>query len=70
MRLFYGALEWDGDRDRPWDDGADAESWVEIDYEVGADEAKEIFQEPEQAQVLRIRRYLTDGVATRRARST
>lgn len=61
VRLFYGALEWDGDRDRPWDDEADAESWVEIDYEVGADEAKEIFQEPEQ-QVMRIRRYLTDGV--------
>lgn len=62
VRLFYGALEWDGDRDRPWDDEADGESWVEIDYEIGADEAKEIFQEPAQAQVLRIRRYLTDGV--------
>ncbi|GAA2253238.1 hypothetical protein GCM10010402_05490 [Actinomadura luteofluorescens] len=61
VRLFYGALEWDGDRDRPWDDGNDGESWVEIDFEVGADEAEEIIQEPEEAQVLRIRRYLTDG---------
>lgn len=61
VRLFYGALDWDGDRDRPWDDAADGESWVEIDYAVGADEAKEIFQAPEEAQVLRIRRCLTDG---------
>lgn len=63
VRLFYGPLEWDHERDRPWDAGADDESWVEIDYQVGPEEAARLLQEPADHEVLRIRRYLTDGAA-------
>ncbi|GLZ08859.1 hypothetical protein Acsp03_63250 [Actinomadura sp. NBRC 104412] len=61
VRLFYGALDWDPERDRPWDEETDGESWVEIDYEVSPDEADDVFGGPVEGGVGRIRRYLTDG---------
>ncbi|MFJ8742370.1 ATP-dependent nuclease [Embleya sp. NPDC127516] len=57
--LFYGALDWDQARDRPWQAEPDGESWVEIDYSVDAAEAKQIGVDLVDGDCLRIRRWFT-----------
>lgn len=43
VRLFYGSLTWDAERDRPWGAADDEPSWVEITYAMSEAEADEFF---------------------------
>jgi putative ATP-dependent endonuclease of the OLD family len=51
VRLFYGSLDWDDRRDRPWNLGPGEASWVEIDYEVGADEADRVLLRTDEVEL-------------------
>lgn len=72
IRLFYGALDWDPRRDRPWDVDAGEMSWVQIDYELTDEEVKSLDLEltdeqiadgldPLDGNLLRVRRVLSGG---------
>ncbi|MFC9973136.1 ATP-dependent endonuclease [Spirillospora sp. NPDC127200] len=51
VRLFYGALEWDEHRDRPWNTADDTVSWVEVVFEVSEEEADRIVLHTEDVEL-------------------
>jgi putative ATP-dependent endonuclease of OLD family len=60
IRLFYGDLAWQDDRDRPWHVQPDDPSWVEIGYELTPDEAADFNEDLLDDSSLVIRRCFTD----------
>ncbi len=42
IRLFYGDLKWDDERDAPKVEATDAEAWIEIEFQPSEDELAQL----------------------------
>src|SRR5680860_800587 len=62
IRLFYGDLKWEQDRDAPKVAAGDAEAWVEIEFQPTEDELAQLKDDYKSASgTFRVRNYVSPG---------
>ncbi|MBL8087444.1 MAG: AAA family ATPase [Chthonomonas sp.] len=60
IRLFYGEIKWDSNRDLPKVTPEDTESWVEIEFKPSADELSQLKDEYKSSNdTFRVRNYVS-----------
>lgn len=65
IRLFYGDLKWDGERDAPKVLANDSEAWVEIEFEPTSDELAQLKDDYRSADsTFRVRNYVSPSTGT------
>ncbi len=65
IRLFYGDLKWDSERDTPKVSTKDSDAWVEIEFEPTSDELAQLKDDYRSADgTFRVRNYVSPSTGT------